>query len=139
MPPSVTPAAFAAPPAPAVLHGPPGGPAPPSDVARALAYVRAHLTDPGLGAAVVQDVLGLGASGFRTRFRVHVGRPLGDHIEAERMTLAAGHLAGGALVGDVAFAVGYRSHETFTRAFARATGRTPSAYRAEYASKNVKT
>ena len=46
-----------------------------------------------------------------------------------RMKIAARRLHDGASVERVAELVGYRSHAAFTRAFKRATGEQPGAYR----------
>lgn len=115
----------------------------PCDVARVVAHVHARLTDDALNADAVCRDLRL-CSGARARFRLATGASLKGFIERERMALAARLLVEtDAPVGGIAFEVGYRSHEVFTRAFTRVVGVAPSAYRrdrqAENASGIVKT
>lgn len=62
-------------------------------------------------------------------FRVSRGCSLGDHIEARRMELAKRMLVRGESVKAIAFAMGFASPSSFTFAFRRAVGSSPSQFR----------
>jgi AraC-like DNA-binding protein len=92
-----------------LLHG---------DVARAW-------TLPKLGREV-----GLSRSTLAERFTALVGQPPMQYLAQWRMQVAAGLLAnGGSKVAAVAQQVGYDSEAAFSRAFKKATGVPPAAWR----------
>lgn len=62
-------------------------------------------------------------------FRVSRNQSIGDHIEHRRMEAAKRRLVAGASVKEVAFALGFGSPSSFTFAFRRAIGTTPSNFR----------
>ena len=75
----------------------------------------------------------LGYSEFHTtrKFREISGMPLRDYLRGRRLAFALKEVRDGdASILDIALAHGFSSHEAFTRAFKRAFGVTPSAYRA---------
>lgn len=92
------------------------------------AYVNAHMADEALTADTVVQALGLPS--VRSCARIGLGQPLGAFIRAVRLERAAQLLAETDLpIIQVAFEVGYGSHEALTHAFRRDLGMTPSAFR----------
>lgn len=84
----------------------------------------------------VESLAGVGAmsrSVFAERFRTVVGRSPASYVTGVRMDAAKLRLAAGTPVSDAARELGYSSDEGFSRAFRRATGMTPSTWRAERA------
>ena len=76
----------------------------------------------------------LGYSEFHTtrRFKEVSGMPLRDYLRGRRLAFALKEVRDGdASLLDIALSHGFSSHEAFTRAFKRAFGVTPSAYRAD--------
>jgi len=73
---------------------------------------------------------GLSASRFHRVFRDRVGEPPCRYVRRMRLEAAARWLkVGGVPVTDVAFAVGYETHEAFTRAFKARFGLPPREFR----------
>jgi AraC-like DNA-binding protein len=73
---------------------------------------------------------GLSRSALADRFTHFVGQPPMQYLARWRMQVAAGLLAGGhASVAGVALAVGYDSEAAFSRAFKKAVGQSPAAWR----------
>lgn len=81
----------------------------------------------------VESLASVGAmsrSVFAERFRSEVGRSPASYVAEVRMESAKGMLDAGRSVSDTSRSLGYGSDEGFSRAFRRATGMTPSAWRA---------
>lgn len=97
-----------------------------SGIQAALDYIEEHLTDElDINAIAAQAA----CSGFYFQriFGILCGLTLGEYIRYRRMTCAGEELsAGGAKVIDVALKYGYDSPESFSRAFMRFHGITPS-------------
>lgn len=98
-------------------------------LARAIAYLEAHLTedlDPQILAAQAY----VSPFYFQKIFHVLCGMTLGEYIRGRRLTLAAQELSvGSARVMDLALKYGYDSPDSFARAFTRFHGISPSAAR----------
>lgn len=98
-------------------------------VGRAL---RALHADPSRAWSLPELAREVGASrtALAERFAEHVGMPPIAYLAAWRMQIAAGLLKSGALsVAQVADRVGYESEASFSRAFKRVTGVSPSQWR----------
>jgi AraC family transcriptional regulator len=96
---------------------------------KATAYIEDHLTEP-LSLAALAQLVGLSSCYFCRAFRQSFGMPpqryqLKQRIERAK-TLLAKHAAS---VTDVGHAVGYSDTSSFSTAFRRVSGLTPSAYR----------
>jgi AraC-like DNA-binding protein len=98
-------------------------------VGRALALLHDRPADPWTVESLARRV-GLSRSALHERFVAFVGQPPMHYLANWRMQLASGLLAGSnASVASVALEVGYESEAAFSRAFRRATGLPPAAWR----------
>lgn len=76
------------------------------------------------------EEFGYSPSHFHRLFKETVGETPRAHIQRVRLERAALRVAvGRESIVDIALAVGYKNHETFTRAFRRAFGMAPTEYR----------
>ena len=99
-------------------------------IGRALWYIESHFGE-AISLDDVARVGGLSRFHLSRTFAAIVGQPVLAYVRARRLTEAARLLAGGAPdIMQVALAVGYSSHEAFTRAFREQFGLTPEAARA---------
>jgi len=96
---------------------------------RAMAYVEAHIDD-SMALADVSGETAYSPYHFGRLFYYIAGMPLSEYIRRRKLSLAAMAMQnGGARVLDVAVMYGYDSADSFTRAFVRQHGITPSAAR----------
>jgi AraC-like DNA-binding protein len=98
-------------------------------VGRALAELHAKPSEPWTLASLAKEV-GASRSALAERFTKLVGQPPMAYLTKWRMQMAA-HLLrqGNAKVSAVALEVGYDSEAAFSRAFKKATGTAPAAFR----------
>jgi AraC-like DNA-binding protein len=96
----------------------------------ALAAVHA---DPATDwtAATLARQAGMSRSVFFERFRDAVGEAPSAYVTRWRMVVARMALAEGSTLAEAASRTGYGSEASFSRAFKRATGQAPGAYRQE--------
>lgn len=111
---------------------------------RALQYIEDHLFEESLSVGSVEQNVSNGCTQLRTLFKHETGHTLRRWIEAARMRRATDLLSEPDItIAEIAFSVGYASHEVFCRAFRRVLGMSPTEYRrkcqAKTASENVKT
>lgn len=94
-----------------------------------LVHIQAHLEeDLALGALAA--LANLSPYHFHRLFRTTIGETVKQYVQRLRLEQAAFRLKlHEAPVIDVAFSLGYHSHESFTRAFRRQFGVPPKAYR----------
>jgi AraC family transcriptional regulator len=98
-------------------------------IGRALWYIESHFGE-ALSLDDVARVSGMSRFHLSRTFAAAVGQPVLAYARARRLTEAARLLAGGAPdIMQVALAVGYGSHEAFTRAFRERFGLTPEDVR----------
>lgn len=96
---------------------------------RAIDFVEEHLTEAIDYEAVAKEACS-SSFHFQRVFGVICGFTLGDYIRMRRLSLAAADLAGtGDKVIDIALKYGYDTPESFTRAFTRFHGITPTQAR----------
>lgn len=94
-----------------------------------LMHVQAHL-DSDLTLAELAKKAGLSPIHFHRVFKAETGETPANYVSRLRLERAAFRLQiQDASVFEIALDCGYRNHETFTRAFRRAFGTSPSAYR----------
>jgi len=95
----------------------------------AMAYVEANIRDD-IRLKTVSSVTAYSPYHFGRLFYYVAGIPLSEYIRKRKLSLAAMDLQGGdEKVIDLAVKYGYDSADSFTRAFARQHGLTPSAAR----------
>ncbi|PSJ43659.1 AraC family transcriptional regulator [Sphingomonas deserti] len=98
-------------------------------VRKVTAYMREHL-DEEIGLDELAGLLSLSRFHFGTAFRLATGRTPHDWLVAERMERAQNLLRDPLLnVTEIALSVGYQTPSSFTAAFRRAVGLTPSDFR----------
>ncbi|MDR6957691.1 AraC family transcriptional regulator [Pseudomonas brassicacearum] len=97
-----------------------------------LAYIDANL-EGDLSVKTLSRVANFSAFHFHRQFTAFVGVPVSRYVQLMRLRRAAHRLAALAdhSILDAAFGAGYESPEAFCRAFGRAFGMTPSAFRKE--------
>ena len=98
-------------------------------IQRAIDYVEAHLTDDIDYEAAAREAAS-SVFHFQRMFSMLVGYTLGDYIRMRRLSLAADelHRTNGKII-DIALRYGYDTPESFSRAFARFHGITPTEAR----------
>ena len=98
-------------------------------IQRALDYTEAHLADTVDYEAAAREAAS-SAFHFQRMFTMLCGFTLGDYIRMRRLSLAAEDLMRtGDKVIDIAYRYGYDTPESFSRAFTRFHGVTPSGAR----------
>ncbi len=95
-----------------------------------LAYIDANL-EGDLSVKTLSQVANFSAFHFHRQFTAFVGVPVSRYVQLMRLRRAAHCLSSLAdySVLDAAFGAGFESPEAFSRAFRRAFGMTPSAFR----------
>ena len=98
-------------------------------IQRAIDYTEAHLTDEIDYEAAAREAASSGFH-FQRLFSMLCGYTLGDYIRMRRLSLAADELqrTGGKII-DIALKYGYDTPESFSRAFTRFHGITPTQAR----------
>ncbi|MCA9692278.1 MAG: AraC family transcriptional regulator [Myxococcales bacterium] len=103
------------------------------DVARALAWLRAHALSPDappLTVAALAREAGLSRFHFLREFSRHVGMTPGAYVRSLRLCHAARELRSSPRpVAEIARSLGFADRRSFTRAFVRHAGVTPTAFR----------
>lgn len=98
-------------------------------IQRGVDYIEAHL-DTHVDLREVSRAAGISHSHFQRMFKALTGETVKTYVRARRMAQALDMLlCTDARILDVAVAAGFESQEAFARAFKRAFGMTPSAYR----------
>jgi AraC family transcriptional regulator len=102
---------------------------PPNSIAPLLIGVQTH-PERDVSLTSLAREWGYSPSHFHRLFTETVGETPKAHVERVRLERAAYRVAvEDSPLLDIALAVGFRNHETFTRAFKRQFGITPTAYR----------
>lgn len=105
-------------------------------IQRAIDYVESHIAEELDYDEIARQSYSTGYH-FQRVFGLLCGYTLGEYIRSRRLTLAGSELAGSnAKVIDVALKYGYDNPDSFTRAFTRFHGITPSQARREGATLN---
>lgn len=98
-------------------------------ISKAIDYIEEHITEPTDYARAAKEACS-SPFNFQRVFALLCGYTLGDYVRMRRLTLAGeALLSTDAKVIDVALKYGYGSPESFSRAFTRFHGVSPSAVR----------
>lgn len=98
-------------------------------ISKAIDYIEEHITEPTDYARAAKEACS-SPFNFQRMFALLCGYTLGDYVRMRRLTLAGEELLStDAKVIDVALKYGYDSPESFSRAFTRFHGVSPSAVR----------
>ena len=98
-------------------------------ISKAIDYIEEHITEPTDYARAAEEACS-SPFNFQRVFALLCGYTLGDYVRMRRLTLAGEELLStDAKVIDVALKYGYDSPESFSRAFTRFHGVSPSAVR----------
>lgn len=97
-------------------------------VGRALALLHGRVAHPWTTEELARAV-GLSRSAFAARFTTLLGEAPMGYLARWRMQIAADRLRQGQPVARIAYEVGYESEAAFNRAFKRAFGTPPAAWR----------
>lgn len=98
-------------------------------ISKAIDYIEEHITEPTDYARAAKEACS-SPFNFQRVFALLCGYTLGDYVRMRRLTLAGEVLLStDAKVIDVALKYGYDSPESFSRAFTRFRGVSPSAVR----------
>lgn len=108
----------------------------PRDIRMLLEYIHEHLFEPALKVTEARRQCGVKNNNIATYFRQIVGMGIREYIEHRRMQAAMQLLAHKELeIFLIGLGIGYSHEESFTRAFRRRFGCTPSEYRKEIVKK----
>ena len=100
-------------------------------VGKAIQYIEDHITED-LTADIVAEYVNISSFYFQRGFSMLCGYTIAEYIRNRRLALSGGDLAAGKdRIIDIALKYGYDSPDSFTRAFTRFHGVTPSAARKE--------
>jgi AraC-like DNA-binding protein len=102
-------------------------------LARALAYIDAHVTSETLALRDVARTVHLTPTAFSRFFRQHTGETLVQHITAVRVGLACRQLTEtDQRVAEIAYACGFGTLANFNRRFRAMKGMTPTEFRRRF-------
>lgn len=99
---------------------------------KAINYIEDHLLDEKLSCEEVASRVFISSYHFQRCFSLLTGMPVGEYIRRRRLSLAGQELAvSDAKVIDIALKYGYETPESFSKAFTRFHGITPSQAKLE--------
>ncbi len=95
-----------------------------------IRYIEAHIPDSPLTPGEIQKAVGFSWTHIRAQFRRDTGHPISKYILMRKVHRSALDLLHtNHTILDIALRYGFSTHETYTRAFKRFTGITPSQFR----------
>lgn len=97
-----------------------------------MGYVEAHIREGKIDYTELERRMGFSYAHIRDFFKRHTGISLGNYVRTRQLLASAFELLHtDKSVMDLALAYGFSNHESYTRAFTKTMGRTPSAFRKE--------
>ncbi len=101
----------------------------PGEAGKIAGYLRSHLSER-ITLAQAAEAAGYSPTYFSRRFRQWMGMPFKAYMDELRIHAAKGMLSDGMSAAAVAEVLKYDTPSSFSRAFRRLTGQTPSGYQA---------
>ena len=97
-----------------------------------ISYIEAHLGEGKPDYTEMERRMGFSYAHIRDFFKKHTGISLGQYVRTRQLYASAFDLLHtDKLVMELALTYGFSNHESYTRAFTKTMGRTPSAFRKE--------
>lgn len=97
-----------------------------------IGYIESHLGEGKLNYAELEQQIGFSYAHIRDFFKKHTGISLGQYIRRRQLYASAFELLHtDKSVMELALTYGFSNHESFTRAFTKQMGKTPSTFRIE--------
>lgn len=100
-------------------------------VAKATAFVNAHLADTDLTAEMMAREMAMSRSKLFDLMKQETGKPVMEFVRDLRLEYAARRLEAGDSVAEITYACGFSDPSSFRRAFANKYGVTPSQYKSD--------
>lgn len=95
-----------------------------------IGYIEAHLSEGKLNYAELEQRMGFSYAHIRDFFKKHTGIPLGQYIRQRQLYASAFDLLHtDKPLMELALQYGFSNHESYTRAFTKQMGQTPSSFR----------
>lgn len=95
-----------------------------------ICYIEAHIKDAKIGDAELEKRIGFSIAHIRDFFRRDTGYPLAKYIRMRKIKCSATELVNtNKTILEIAYSYGFSNPETYTRAFQKIVGVTPSAFR----------
>lgn len=91
-------------------------------------YVNSHFTE-NISISEIAKVFGISSSYLSRSFSSYTGRSVYEYITYRRIALSKEMICANKSFTEVAFQCGFNDYSCFLRAFQKATGQTPSAYK----------
>lgn len=97
-----------------------------------IGYIEAHIAEGKLDYTELERRMGFSYAHIRDFFKKHTGVSLGQYVRTRQLCASAFDLLHtDKSVMELALTYGFSNHESYTRAFTKAMGKTPSAFRKE--------
>ena len=97
-----------------------------------IGYIESHLSEGKLDYARLERQIGFSYAHIRDFFKKHTGISLGQYIRQRQLFASAFELLHtDKSIMELALTYGFSNHESYTRAFTKHMGKSPSAFRAK--------
>jgi len=95
-----------------------------------ISYIETHIKDSEMDYRVLEKLTGYSLAHIRDLFKKRTGCPLAQYIRIRKLNSSAFLLLHSQMsILDIALIYGFSNHESYTRAFKKLTGMTPSEFR----------
>lgn len=102
----------------------------PIHIRAVMCYIEAHIHDGKINDGALEQAMGYSIAHIRDIFQKHTGCPLGRYVRTRKICCSAFELLySQSSILDIALMYGFENHESYTRAFKKMTGMTPSQFR----------